>query len=506
MKKLIVSIILVAVVATNVYSQNYEPRREFRGAWVHTVGNQKYKEMTTDEMKKHFTSLLDEFEKAKINAVIFQVRPQADAFYTKSIEPWSRFITGTQGVAPNPLWDPLQFMVEECHKRGMELHAWFNPYRVTSNDKETLCDEHLYYQKPYLFVKYGKQIYFDPGEPEAREHTVKVITDVVTRYDIDAVHFDDYFYPYKISEQGKIVDFPDDKSFAKYGGKDGFTQETRNDWRRNNVNVLIQELNKTIKAIKPWVKFGISPFGIWRNIKSDPTGSNTTAGCENYDDLYADIKLWVQKRWIDYNVPQLYFDIGHPAADYETLIKWWSENNYGENLYIGQDIGKTVKVKSREKEGEFVNQLPRKMQLVRTDKNIHGNVWWSGYSMLRNPDGFTDSIINTYQTKIALMPQYKNIDIIAPDVAKNLKMTRRNSENYLTWLAPTTNDVMQKAAYYCIYIVGQNNEDISNKSPIAITQNTEFKITKPGIYAITVLDKLQNESRPIYININADKL
>ncbi|MDR1984334.1 MAG: family 10 glycosylhydrolase [Prevotellaceae bacterium] len=502
MKKLILLTLLVAIAATSVYSQQQEPKREFRGAWVHTVGNQKYREMTTDQMKQHFSDLLDEFEKTKINAVIFQVRPQADAFYTNSIEPWSRFITGKQGAAPSPIWDPLQFMVEECHKRGMELHAWFNPYRVTSNDKEVLCNEHLYYKKPHLFVKYGKQIYFDPGEPESREHTVKVIADVVKRYDIDAVHFDDYFYPYKIAEKGRIVDFPDDKSFAQYGTKDGFNQQTRNDWRRNNVNVLIEELNKTIKEIKPWVKFGISPFGVWRNVSSDPTGSKTNAGCENYDDLYADIKLWVEKRWIDYNVPQLYFDIGHPAADYETLIKWWSENNYGENLYIGQDISKTVKVKSREKEGEFVNQLPQKMQLVRSNKNVHGNVWWSGYSIPRNADGFTDSLKNTYQTKIALMPKYKHIDTVKPDVVQNLKTVKKNTDDYLTWITSNTDDVMQKAAYYCIYIVENNKEDISDKSPIAIIENTEFKIQKNGTYAVTALDKLQNESIPVYITVN----
>lgn len=505
MKKLIFSIFLVAVTATNIYSQTCEPKREFRGAWVHTVGNQKYREMTADRMKQHFTELLDEFEKAKINAVIFQVRPQADAFYANSIEPWSRFITGRQGAAPEPVWDPLQFMTDECHKRGMELHAWFNPYRVTSNDREVLCDEHLYYKKPYLFVKYGRQIYFDPGEPEAREHTLKVISDVVERYDIDAVHFDDYFYPYKIKENGKIVDFPDGKSFAKYGAKDGFTQENRNDWRRNNVNVLIEELNKTIKKIKPWVKFGISPFGVWRNASSDPTGSNTTAGCENYDDLYADIKLWVEKRWIDYNVPQLYFDIGHPAADYETLIEWWSKNNYGENLYIGQDISKTVKVKSRKNENEFLNQLSHKMALVRSNKNVHGNVWWPGYSIPRNPDGFTDSLKNAYQTKVTLMPKYKHIDTVAPEAVRNIRSEQTDDGLFLKWDEPQTDDEMQKAAYYCIYIVEKNNEDTDSKFPVAVTQNTKYKIPKENnaakqIYAITALDRLQNESRPVYIS------
>jgi len=499
MKKIIATTLLFALFSANIFSQ--EPRREFRGAWVHTVGNSQYKELTTDQLKQHFIDLLDEFESVKINAVIFQVRPQADAFYTNSIEPWSRFITGTQGVAPSPLWDPLQFMIDECHKRGMELHAWFNPYRVTSNENEVLCDDHIYYKKPHLFLKYGKQIYFDPGEPESREHTLKVIADVVTRYDIDAVHFDDYFYPYKVWADGAVVDFPDTNSFAKYGAIDGFTQETRDDWRRNSVNVLIKALNDTIKAIKPWVKFGISPFGVWRNIKNDPTGSNTDAGVQNYDDLYADIKLWVEKCWIDYNVPQLYFDIGHPKADYQTLIDWWSENNYGENLYIGQDIGKTIKVESRVTKGVFENQLPRKMETTRTNKNVHGNVWWSGYALKRNRDGFADSLRNHYQTKIALMPKYKRIDTIAPEPLRELKIRKNKPDNYLVWTATPTNDLMQKAAYYCIYAVENIGTDINTKSPMAITVNTEFKVPKPGIYAVTVLDKLQNESVPKYIKV-----
>jgi uncharacterized lipoprotein YddW (UPF0748 family) len=299
----------------NYHDAITEPGREFRGAWIHTVGNGEYKNMTTAQMKQHFISLLDSLKSVNINAVIFQVRPQADAFYKSKLEPWSRYITGQQGVAPKPAWDPLEFMVKECHKRGMELHAWFNPYRVASNEQQikTLAKTHLYYKKPYLFVKYGRLLVFDPGEPEAREWIIKVISDVVKRYDIDAVHFDDYFYPYKdYDKAGNELPFPDSLSFAKYAEKDGFTAEQRNDWRRNNVTLLVKDLDSVIKAIKPWVKFGISPFGVWRNIANDPTGSQTQAGVQNYDDLYADIKLWVKNNWIDYNVPQLYWDIGHP--------------------------------------------------------------------------------------------------------------------------------------------------------------------------------------------------
>jgi uncharacterized lipoprotein YddW (UPF0748 family) len=460
--------------------------------------------MTTAQMKQHFISLLDSLKSANINAVIFQVRPQADAFYKSKLEPWSRYITGQQGVAPKPAWDPLEFMVKECHKRGMELHAWFNPYRVASNEQQikTLAKTHLYYKKPYLFVKYGRLLVFDPGEPEAREWIIKVISDVVKRYDIDAVHFDDYFYPYKdYDKAGNELPFPDSLSFAKYAEKDGFTAEQRNDWRRNNVTLLVKDLDSVIKAIKPWVKFGISPFGVWRNIANDPTGSQTQAGVQNYDDLYADIKLWVKNNWIDYNVPQLYWDIGHPKADFETLINWWSQNNYGENLYIGEDIAQTVKVKSRKVPGEFENQLPRKMELVRTNPNVHGNVWWPGYVIPKNPDSFTDSL-RKYQAHIALMPQYKNIDTLAPAPIEKVSASKSGGKLKISWKAHHTADELQKAVYFCVYL----NDDIY---PSAITQNSYYEIDREGgsnsatvngtvrkidKIRITALDRMQNES------------
>ena len=279
-------------------------------------------------------------------------------------------------------------------------------------------------------------------------------------------------------------------SFAKYGEKDGFTVDQRNDWRRNNVSLLVKNLDSVIKSIKPWVKFGISPFGVWRNIANDPSGSQTRAGVQNYDDLYADIKLWVKNNWIDYNVPQLYWDIGQPRADFETLINWWSQNNYGENLYIGQDIAQTVKVKSRKVQGAFENQMPRKMELVRTTKNIHGNVWWPGYVIPKNPDGFTDTL-RKYQAHIALMPLYKHIDTLAPAPVEKLNFRRKGNIVRISWKAHRTNDEMQRAVYYCIYI----NDDTY---PVAITQNTHYELVpeKIGnlIIRVSALDRMQNKS------------
>ena len=292
-------------VAAQFQPERY-PKREFRAAWIQAVNGQ-FRGIPTEKLKQNLISQLNSLQEAGINAIIFQVRPEADALYASQLEPWSRFLTGVQGQAPNPYWDPMEFMIEECHKRGMEFHAWINPYRVKTSLKNELAPGHVYNIHPEWFVTYGDQVYFDPALPESRRHICMVITDIVSRYDVDAIHMDDYFYPYP--KQG--VDFPDDASFARYGG--GFSNKA--DWRRSNVNVLIKKIHETVRELKPWVKFGVSPFGIYRNQKSDPLGSKTN-GLQNYDDLYADVLLWAREGWIDYNIPQIYWQIGHPVADY----------------------------------------------------------------------------------------------------------------------------------------------------------------------------------------------
>lgn len=477
------------------------PKREFRGAWIHTVGNEKIKTMEMDSVKALFCKVLDIFKSAGINAVIFQVRPQADAFYKSELEPWSRFLSGNQGVAPNPEWDPLSFMIEECHKRGMELHAWCNPYRVTSNDKEQLHPSHLYFKKPEIFKRYGTQLYFDPGEPESINHTVRVIADIVSRYDVDAIHFDDYFYPYPI----KFEEFHDDQSFVKYAKEQGFEYWQKGDWRRNNVATLIKRLNDTIKAIKPWVRFGISPFGIHRNLKDTPDGSGSnTNGLSNYEQLFADVPSWIEKGWIDYNVPQLYWEIGHPAADYKTLIEWWSKANFGGQLYIGQNISSFSKMSvSNPKQTQF----KEKMNMVRELPNIHGNVWWPGWSLLNNLS-FTDSLKMVYQKTPSLIPAYNKLDSIAPDPITKI----RKRGDILSW-SHSSDDPMQKAFMYITYISSSkdatpnSNEativEISPKNEIDLKVLQEKSALRGKFYYfITVVDRCWNESkasRPILV-------
>ena len=280
--------LLVCLIGGSLVRAEEHPKREFRGAWIHTVGQGRYREMNRDSMQGYFDRMLDSLQHIGINAVIFQVRPAADAFYSSQLEPWSKYFTGSQGVAPDPVWDPLQYLIDQCHARNMELHAWLNPYRVSTNADEPLAPSHIYYKHPEWFVQYGQQLYFDPGLPECREFIGKVVDDIVTRYDVDAIHMDDYFYPYPIAGR----DFPDDDSYARYGNG-----MNRGDWRRENVNRLIEELSGIIKARKPWVRFGISPFGIYRNQKSDPDGSATN-GLQNYDELYADVLLWSRNGWV----------------------------------------------------------------------------------------------------------------------------------------------------------------------------------------------------------------
>ena len=471
------------------------PKREFRGTWIHTVGNGQYKNMTPEQMRAHYRAALDSFERAGINVVIYQIRPQADAFYMNSLEPWSRFITGEQGIAPDPVWDPFAFMIDECHARGMELHAWLNPYRVTSNDREQLHPSHLFFKRPELFLKYGNQLYFDPGEPDSRTHTLAVVADVVSRYDLDGIHMDDYFYPYRIEYQ----EFPDEASFLKYHAQQGFGRYDKNDWRRDNVNILVEALADTIKKIKPWVKFGISPFGVWRNARTDSLGSNSLAGQTNYDDLFADIRLWTEKRWIDYNAPQLYWIIGHRLANYEPLLDWWSKNNNGVQLYIGQSLG--AMIPATLPDGTKENQLHKKMKMMRENRNVHGNVWWSGYGMMRNPDGIIDSLANDYQKYPALVPVYTHIDTLAPQPVQHVAVRRSGSISRLVWQPAVTTDEMDKAVRFAVYRF-LPNEPINledGKKIVKIVGKPEYLLpqnAKPQnyVYVVTALDRTWNES------------
>ena len=476
--------------------------REFRGGWIHIVGNTKIKDMSRQEVQDMFVEVLDSMQTAGCNAVIFQVRPCADAFYKSEVEPWSRYLSGVQGVAPAEEWDPMQFMIDESHKRGMEFHAWCNPYRVTLLETDTLCADHLYYKHPEIFVKHGKQWYFNPAEPLSRDFTTKAIADIVTRYDIEAVHFDDYFYPYPITG----VEFNDSLAFEKYAAEQGFVVKDSSeykavlgDWRRYNVELLIKQLNDTIKEIKPWVRFGISPFGIHRNKKDTPdsSGSNTN-GLSNYDELFADVPRWAEIGIIDYVVPQLYWEIGHKRACYEVLINWWNDTWKRGHLYIGQSVGSFSKPDVNNPE---IDQTEAKMRLVRDLPNVHGNVWWPAWSLVRNSAGMQEKLRTNYQKTPALAPVYHWLDSKAPKGVENLKA--ENGRMSWNQNAQDAADPMQKALFYAVYYFPAGVEaDKANKDClIKLVPDAEFDVAQNpahaegGKYVVAVVDRCWNESK-----------
>ena len=493
-KLVLLSMMLFSLLVTT--KAQIAPKREFRGVWMHTVFSDDYAQKSNEQIKNFLLQRLNEYQSVGMNVLIFQVRPEADAFYKSSYEPWSRFLTGKQGKAPADSFDPMTFLIDECHKRGMEFHAWLNPYRANANRKNELHPDHLYWKRKDLFVYFGNQLFFNPGIPENRTHIAKVVKDIVARYDVDAIHMDDYFYPYPI----KGSSFPDQKEFVKYGLQTGeFKLYQKDDWRRNNVNLLIKELNTVIKKEKPWVKFGISPFGTYRNQRQYAEGSETN-GLSNYDDLYADVKLWVKNSWIDYNIPQLYWEIGHKQADYETLIDWWSKHNFDGHLYIGQDIDRTMKAADLQHKNK--NQLSKKMELVRNNPKISGNCFWSADMLVRS-HALKDSLRNNYHRYKALVPVVKSLDSIPPAPVTDLRFAMMGKEPKLVWNVKKTNKELDKPTQFVVYAFERNDKiDINNPRYILdIVNKPEYVLPKTPnalclYYVVTALDRVKNESLP----------
>ncbi|MEQ8705288.1 MAG: family 10 glycosylhydrolase [Phaeodactylibacter sp.] len=489
--------------ATTLQGQEAAPlKREFRGVWVATVLNLDYPKSPTTwptAQKEGWRNLLDKLKATGFNAVVAQVRPAADAFYPSTHAPWSAYLTGKQGLPPKPAYDVLEFMIEEAHKRGMDFHAWLNPYRVSMDlDTTKLSAGHVFYQHRDWIVPYGNRYYLNPGLPPVREHLSGVIAELASQYDIDGIHFDDYFYPYPVAG----APFPDSLTFAQYGA----TQfDTITDWRRDNVNRLIGMVDSTLEQHAPYAEFGVSPFGVWRNQSEDPKGSATQASIGAYDALYADALHWAEEGWIDYLVPQLYWHIGFEIADHAELQRWWSRHKGKAKLYIGHAAYKV----GRDKMEQWLlpDELPRQLQMGRSNPDIDGGIFFRAASTLYGGLGVRDSLQAAFSTP-ALLPAhtYNGLRIPAPPRMKRAKARRQGT--LLKWKFGK-GDRKHRPHYYVVYRF-EGKQAGSTDQPEAIVHFTEFgagrrqykftdTTTKPGrfyTYLIVGLNRAHREGAP----------
>lgn len=469
------------------------PKREFRGAWISTVYNLDWpssQQVSAADQQAELITMLDDLQDMGINAVIFQVKPNADAFYPSEYAPWSEWLTGVQGQAPD--YDPLAFALDEARKRNMEFHAWFNPYRVsTHSDLDRLAADHPVRNHLDWLVEYDGRLYFDPGIPGARQFIIDSVLEVVKNYDIDGVHFDDHFYPYPGED---AEEFHDEESFDDYG--DGFSHKA--DWRRNNVDQLIEELSAEIKSVKPHVLFGISPFGIWRNQSSDPNGSATN-GFESYDQAYADSRKWVREGWVDYILPQLYWNIGYAPADYAVLLEWWSNVTVGTDveLYIGHSI---YKIGSDNGWNDPL-ELNRQIELRRMTSGVTGSAFFSTRNLQDNPLNVLEHLRSDVYARPALPPERSGPALVSP-VPQAVSAVRETDGVRLSWPAAADSHVRS----YVIYRSASSGsasalalEDMVAVLPAGSMTEMSFTDTSAGWeeaaeYVVTTLNRYYTES------------
>jgi uncharacterized lipoprotein YddW (UPF0748 family) len=450
------------------------PVAEMRGAWVASVANIDWPSapgLSSERQQFELDSMMDVLRGMGINTIFLQVRPNGDALYPNNFAPWSKWLTGKQGVPPEPYYDPLAYAIKGAHKRKMELHAWLNPYRATfDSDTASLAASHFLralpptYKKQWFF-RYGNRYYYNPANPAVIDHLTEIVGDIVTRYDVDGIHFDDYFYPYK--EAGEALN--DYGEFASYPR--GFTNIE--DWRRDNINRLVQGVSTKIKKSKPWVKFGISPFGVWRNKDKDPVrGSDTRAGLTCYDDLYADVLLWLEKDWIDYVAPQIYWSIGFAPADYAILTDWWSRNTYGKHLYIGHAVYKIANA-ANDPNWNNANQTPMQVDLNRTKEAVKGSIYFSAKQLLKNPLGVADSLRYALYNTPALQPAMAYRSKSMPTTSRFCTIKATPSTVKLGWNSCDLNYGAEIPYYFAIYrFFGKEIGDFSD--PANLVGVTEF--------------------------------
>lgn len=504
---LLISIFLLSFWNVEAQENSENPKNEFRAVWIATVVNIDWPKAGTDPIEKQkadFIEILDTYKKLNYNAVIVQIRSVGDAFYPSKLAPWSKYLTGKEGKAPANNFDPLEWMITETHNRGFEFHAWLNPYRATMNlNTEVLSPTHDFFKHPEWMIKYGGKYYYNPALPDVQTHLIAVVDEVVKNYDIDAIHFDDYFYPYKIAGE----EFNDSASFKKFGA--GMTLP---DWRRYNVNNFVKYCSYSIKSIKPWVQFGISPFGVWRNKSVDPKGSDTQSGQTNYDDLFADPMEWMEHSWVDYILPQLYWSMDHRTASYTKLLKWWAENSKNTAVYIGNGSYK-INTDS-DKRWNVPSEIPNQIDVTRSYKNINGNAFFSAKSFINRNKSVTDLLMNNQYKYPALpyvVPNSRQIVIDIPTVC--------NSTSDINYSTFTLNYPLNSKIRYVMVYEAKNGAKIDLSNPSQIIDKIAFKekkdtisivipknnLDKNNTYALSFIDFYGNESRATLVSTTSEK-
>lgn len=478
------------------------PKREFRAVWIATIDNLDWpskKGLPVAEQQREILAMFDQYQEMGLNAVVVQIRSAADAFYAKSSEPWSEWLTGQQGLAPAPFYDPLEFMIEQAHKRGLEFHAWFNLDRATFSKTSSVAPTNIIYRKPEWMLTYGGRKLFNLGVPAVRSYIAGIVANVVREYDVDGIHFDDYFYPY--AEPGQIL--RDDSTYRVYAN--GI--KNKGDWRRDNVNKLVGELRDSIRTNKAWVKFGISPFGIWKNQVNDPEGSATNGG-QSYYDIYADTRKWIRDGLIDYIVPQLYFSSEFGRAPYKTLVDWWTRNCTSSTcqLYIGHGAYRVGRGSERDPGWWRPTEFPNQMRYNRQQKAVLGSVFFSARNIKANPLAINDSLQTNFYRHLALVPTMPWLDSVPPLPPRDLKLIRTPDGIELSWQQSAEAIDGDGANGYLVYRFEGLRPLIRLDDPRRIVakcvgQSTTHFVDKTAdpqkkyIYAVTALDQLNNESR-----------
>lgn len=484
-------VILILLLTTTIAAQPLpQIEREFRAVWIATVDNIDFptnKNLTTEQQKTELLDALDLAKKLRLNVVIFQVRPMTDAVYRSELEPWSEFLTGEMGKPQD--FDPLAFLVAEAHERGILVHAWFNPYRAYHPSAKTISDRHVSKKQPEIVRQYGRYMWLDPTEPRAREHSINVIKDVVRRYDIDGVHFDDYFYPYAEKDtSGNRIEFPDEKNWLEYlRTAQKFSNEKlrriplkRDDWRRANVNEFIEAVGREIKKIKPNIVYGISPFGIWQ-----PMPDIGITGFNAYAELYADARKWLQDGTVDYLAPQLYWETSRKGQSFPVLLDWWkSQNTKGRHIWPGiasYRIGSTPTFTA----DEIASQIDK----ARADSLTKGAIHFSFKSLKNNLGGIQSVLRDSVYKRDALTPRFSWIKTTLPKSPK-VKLTKADEVLRVTW----TERGLRKAFWFVIYAKDKDgwSYSILPASERSISLSADRKIEKIIVRSV---DRLGNESR-----------